>query len=161
MSFQWERARGRQRESSASQNRASTSERCVQRPCLAPDGSSKHSSFATAILFSHHFNFKELSGCISSCLGLKKSWWRHGREAGREKEEKKKQCVLISKDIQKCRFMYGCWNVCLWWALSVWGVLHSIKLRTTSIIQPSEMIVFGIFCLKYGNKGSGWGLDRL
>lgn len=33
------------------------------------DGTSKHSSFATAILFSHNFNFKEPSGCISIWLG--------------------------------------------------------------------------------------------
>lgn len=62
----WE---GRARET-ASQSRASSlGERCVQRACSGPDGTSKHSSFATAILFSHHFNFKEASGCISICLG--------------------------------------------------------------------------------------------
>lgn len=46
-----------------------TGERCVQRACCGPDGTTKHSSFATAILFSHHFNFKELSGCISIRFG--------------------------------------------------------------------------------------------
>lgn len=56
---QWERSHGRSRERSVSQNGAPTLERCVQRPCLAPDGSSKHGSFAATILFSHHFNFKE------------------------------------------------------------------------------------------------------
>lgn len=32
------------------------------------DETSKHSSFATTILFSHHFNFKDLSGCINICF---------------------------------------------------------------------------------------------
>lgn len=36
---------------------------------FGPGGTSKHSSFATEILFSHHFNFKEPSGCISIWLG--------------------------------------------------------------------------------------------
>lgn len=57
---QWEHAHRRSREQSVSQNGAPTLERCVQRPCLAPDGSSKHGSFAAAILFPHHFNFKEV-----------------------------------------------------------------------------------------------------